>query len=286
MAWVNIHRMTGQTLRVLLADHLVPTLARLDGELDRPARRPRRRRQEGRPRRRAAVRPGAQGPGRAAGVHRRRRAVRRPGRAADRRQVPRREQDARYAPDLDDGVMINSAALWPLLDPQWKDPKKWWKELATASGRKDYDWSHLAMRYWPDRVDRKCPAGPEPRRRARLLLAVPPGARLDLGAAAPGRDRSRLPNRGAALPPRRPRPGRRRRRPPPRRLPARPAQGRPRRHREGGHAADGPRQEPKGRARDAHPRDGSLVGPRRGPLGDGAAPGRAAGRGDPHPRPR
>lgn len=56
--------------------------------------------------------------------------------------------------------MINSAALWPLLDPLWKDPKKWWKELATAKGRKDYDWSHLAMRYWPTRVDAKCQADP------------------------------------------------------------------------------------------------------------------------------
>ena len=63
-------------------------------------------------------------------------------------------------PDLDDGVMINSAALWPLLAPQWKDPKKWWKELATAQGKKDYDWSHLAMRYWPKRVDQKCQADP------------------------------------------------------------------------------------------------------------------------------
>jgi len=25
--------------------------------------------------------------------------------------------------DLDDGVVINSAALWPLRDPQWKDVK-------------------------------------------------------------------------------------------------------------------------------------------------------------------
>ncbi|MCA9516101.1 MAG: hypothetical protein KC635_14250, partial [Myxococcales bacterium] len=33
VAWVNIHRMDERTLRILLADHLVPTLARLDGEL-------------------------------------------------------------------------------------------------------------------------------------------------------------------------------------------------------------------------------------------------------------
>jgi hypothetical protein len=31
---VNIHRFTGQTLRILLADHLYPTMGRLDGELN------------------------------------------------------------------------------------------------------------------------------------------------------------------------------------------------------------------------------------------------------------
>jgi hypothetical protein len=71
-----------------------------------------------------------------------------------------RAVDAPYAPDLDDGVMINSAALWPLLDSQWKDPKKWWGELSKPSGRKDYDWSHLAARYWPERVDAKCQEDP------------------------------------------------------------------------------------------------------------------------------
>ena len=75
-------------------------------------------------------------------------------------QYPEREQDSRYSPDLDDGVMINSAALWPLLEPQWKDPKKWWKQLSEAKGKKDYDWSHLAMRYWPTRVDEKCQQDP------------------------------------------------------------------------------------------------------------------------------
>ncbi len=71
-----------------------------------------------------------------------------------------REVDAKFEMDLDDGVMINSAALWPLLEPQWKDPKKWWKELANAEGKKDYDWAHLAARYFPDRVDAKCKTDP------------------------------------------------------------------------------------------------------------------------------
>jgi hypothetical protein len=71
-----------------------------------------------------------------------------------------RAVDAAYAMDLDDGVMVNSAALWPLLEPQWKDPKKWWKELCNATGKKDYDWSHLAARYFPARVDAKCQVDP------------------------------------------------------------------------------------------------------------------------------
>jgi hypothetical protein len=73
---------------------------------------------------------------------------------------PAREADAPCAMDLDDGVMVNASALWPLLDPQWKDPKKWWKELASAQGRKDYDWSHLAARYFPTRVEARCVEDP------------------------------------------------------------------------------------------------------------------------------
>jgi Eco57I restriction-modification methylase len=160
VAWVNIHRFTEQTLRILLADHLHPTLTRIDGERNDLR----------------AVRDGAD---------------KKAARAAEKRydfltkarneleelihdvepcegrgapptddKCPKREQDARYAPDLDDGVMINSAALWPLLEPQWKDPKKGWGQLAKAAEGTDYDWSHLAMRYWPSRVDEKCRKDP------------------------------------------------------------------------------------------------------------------------------
>lgn len=161
VAWVTIHRMGADTLRVLLADHLNPALTRLDGQLDDLR----------------VARDGADGKAARAAekqldkVQKARQelidfiadvtecAEHGPP-PTDPRKCPAREQDARYDPDLDDGVMINSAALWPLLVPQWKDPKKWWKELATAKGRKDYDWSHLAMRYWPTRVDEKCQADP------------------------------------------------------------------------------------------------------------------------------
>ncbi len=159
VAWVNIHRMNEQTLRVLLADHLMPTLARLDGELNdlRTAR-------DGQDKKNART-----AEKRLDQVSKARdelqEFIANVEQCADRGAPPAepkstpREQDARYAPDLDDGVMINSAALWPLLEPQWKDPKKWWKELSEASST-DYDWSHLAMRYWPKRVDEKCQKEP------------------------------------------------------------------------------------------------------------------------------
>ena len=58
------------------------------------------------------------------------------------------------------GGRLLHRALWPLLAPQWKDPVKWWAELCDPKGRKDYDWSHLAARYFPDRVAAKCQADP------------------------------------------------------------------------------------------------------------------------------
>ena len=72
----------------------------------------------------------------------------------------RREVDTRFQMNLDDGVMINSAALWCLLEPQWDKPKTWWSELCNAKGKKDYDWAHLAARYFPKRVDEKCQEDP------------------------------------------------------------------------------------------------------------------------------
>ena len=156
VAWVNIHRMNEQTLRVLLADHLMPTLARIEGELndlreardgaDKNAARDAEKRYDKVLKSRDELKD----------------FVTSVEQCADHGAPPidnepeARELDARYAPDLDDGVMINSAALWPLLDPQWKDPKKWWKQLSNG----DYDWAHLAMRYWPDRVDAKCKDDP------------------------------------------------------------------------------------------------------------------------------
>lgn len=70
------------------------------------------------------------------------------------------EVEAPYVMDLDDGVMVNSSALWELVLPLWKDPKKWWAWLSTPKGKKDFDWSHLAMCYWPERVIEKAKKDP------------------------------------------------------------------------------------------------------------------------------
>lgn len=60
-----------------------------------------------------------------------------------------------WNPSLDDGVIINFAPLWRLV-PQ---NKSWQKELKAtwdALCEGDYDWAHLAMHLWPERVVPKC----------------------------------------------------------------------------------------------------------------------------------
>ncbi|MBN2191667.1 MAG: BREX-6 system adenine-specific DNA-methyltransferase PglX [Polyangiaceae bacterium] len=158
VAFVSIHRFRDDTLNVLLADTLVPKKRRLEGELDdlRKAR--------------AQSTTKTQAEKRFAEAQK---LLEELGDFIDKvtqlaecgppppdEKTTKREVDARFVMDLDDGVMVNSAALWPLLEPQWKDPKKWWKELATAQGRKDYDWAHLAARYFPKRVRAKCVEDP------------------------------------------------------------------------------------------------------------------------------
>lgn len=60
-----------------------------------------------------------------------------------------------WNPDLNDGVIINFAPLWRLV-PQnrsWqKECKIVWDKLIHG----DYDWAHLAMHLWPERVVPKC----------------------------------------------------------------------------------------------------------------------------------
>lgn len=59
-----------------------------------------------------------------------------------------------YQPNHDDGVQITAAPLWPLF--RHKPWQKVLKDAWTKLEKGDYDWAHLAMAYWPERVREKC----------------------------------------------------------------------------------------------------------------------------------
>ena len=59
-----------------------------------------------------------------------------------------------YKPNHDDGVQISAAPLWPLF--RHKAWQKVLKDTWVKLEKGDYDWAHLAMNYWPDRVREKC----------------------------------------------------------------------------------------------------------------------------------
>jgi hypothetical protein len=160
VAIIPIHQWTDNTLQTLLADHLLPDQNHLIGEINDLM----------------AARNQADTKARATAEKRyseliklqeelqdlitKVQAIAERGAPPTKPSDPPREVDATFKMDLDDGVMINSAALWTLLEPQWTKPKTWWPELSTAQNKKDYDWSHLAARYFPQRVDAKCQKDP------------------------------------------------------------------------------------------------------------------------------
>lgn len=59
-----------------------------------------------------------------------------------------------YRPDHDDGVILCAAPLWRLFRlSKWaRATREAWEKLE----RGDYDWAHLAMAIWPERVLEKC----------------------------------------------------------------------------------------------------------------------------------
>ncbi|WIG59043.1 MAG: hypothetical protein OJF49_001790 [Ktedonobacterales bacterium] len=74
--------------------------------------------------------------------------------AAVTTQPNARGETTGWAPELDDGILINLAPLHTLM-PAWStEPRQCWQALE----RGDYDWSRTAMRYWPDRVLAACRA--------------------------------------------------------------------------------------------------------------------------------
>lgn len=60
-----------------------------------------------------------------------------------------------WNPDLDDGIVLVKAPLWRLVPahrPWQKELKARWDDLVAGK----YDWAHLAMHLWPERVVPKC----------------------------------------------------------------------------------------------------------------------------------
>jgi len=160
VALISIHRWTDNTLLTLLANYLLPDLNHLEGELNdlqhtrNQGDSKTRTSAEKRYTELTALREELQ-----TMIDNVRQCAER-GAPPAKPNDPSREVEATFRIDLDDGVMVNSAALWTVLEPQWNKPKLWWSELSQAKGKKDYDWSHLAARYFPQRVDAKCQQDP------------------------------------------------------------------------------------------------------------------------------
>lgn len=59
-----------------------------------------------------------------------------------------------WKPNLNDGVQITAAPLWKLFQHrQWRNRlKETWEKLEAG----EYDWAHLALSIWPERVVRAC----------------------------------------------------------------------------------------------------------------------------------
>jgi hypothetical protein len=60
-----------------------------------------------------------------------------------------------WNPNLDDGVLLNFALLWKLVQqlPSWqRELSECWLKLCSGG----YDWAHLAIHLWPERVVPKC----------------------------------------------------------------------------------------------------------------------------------
>jgi hypothetical protein len=60
-----------------------------------------------------------------------------------------------YEPEpdwIDDGVILRLAPLWELIAVWQREPRRYWRRLQEG----EYDWSHIAMNYWPERVREAC----------------------------------------------------------------------------------------------------------------------------------
>ncbi|MEZ5065895.1 MAG: BREX-1 system adenine-specific DNA-methyltransferase PglX [bacterium] len=134
-AWLYYHRFTRDTLFRLLSDHVVPKLQHEERKLTNLT-------QDAGPNPAGSQRKEVEAQETFVGELR-----------AFRDEVAR--VAPLWNPNLDDGVLLNFAPLWRLV-PQHK---AWQKECRSAWDKLckgDYDWAHLAMHLWPERVVPKC----------------------------------------------------------------------------------------------------------------------------------
>lgn len=131
--WLYYPRLTDQTLYTCVNEHLDPKLREIEGDLDR-----------------------LRGKGDADAKARRQvdDLV-----ALQREVQAMREELLRvarmpYKPDQNDGVLITAAPLWKLFRhrPWQNELKRCWEALAAG----DYDWAHIALSIWPERVRDLC----------------------------------------------------------------------------------------------------------------------------------
>jgi hypothetical protein len=131
--WIYYHRLTDQTLYSVVNDHVTPKLDVVESDLARVQER---------------MQDGITQADRAAfeTLQNFRQEL-----IAFRDELLRIAQ-LPYKPDLNDGVQITAAPLWKLFrhKPWQKVLKQTWKKLEHG----DYDWAHLALSIWPQRVIR------------------------------------------------------------------------------------------------------------------------------------
>ncbi|MGC6509758.1 MAG: Eco57I restriction-modification methylase domain-containing protein [Myxococcota bacterium] len=61
------------------------------------------------------------------------------------------EQSSAYRRHLDDGLLCQSARLWPAIAIKWPKAQKRWNAMASKNGKANYAWSQCFRDFWPSR---------------------------------------------------------------------------------------------------------------------------------------
>lgn len=134
--WIYAPRLNAETLHLAISRYVLPRIVETQHHLDR---------QEA-----------DYVAGRLTGVMRERHQAARSllGELYDLRQTLDEVTELPYQPELDDGILICAAPLRRLFRlPRWqRDLEDCWKRIEKG----EFDWSHMAMARYPDRVRKKC----------------------------------------------------------------------------------------------------------------------------------